>query len=80
MSESRESPVDLPASREDCRAEQEMKLDKDALEDAEFHEHLLSNNQPYQESLLRLAAKAFNWTDMLGKTRGKLNFGNKCGF
>ena len=40
MSESRESPVDLPANREDCRAEQEMKLDKDALEGAEFHEHL----------------------------------------
>ena len=44
----------------DFRADQEMKLGKDASEDAEFHEYLLSNNQPDQESLLRAAAKAFN--------------------
>jgi len=44
----------------DFRADQEMKVGKDASEDAEFHKYLLSNNQPDQERLLRAAAKAFN--------------------
>ena len=35
----------------DFRAGQETKLGRDALEDAEFHEYLLSNNHPDQESL-----------------------------
>ena len=41
----------------DFTADQETKLGKDA---SEFHEYLLSKNQPDQESLLRAAAKAFN--------------------
>ena len=43
------SPVDLPEdlpAYQKFRADQENKLGKDALEDAEFHEYLLSNNQP----------------------------------
>ena len=62
---SSESPVDLPEDLPACkdfRADQEMKLGKDAWEDAEFHEYLLSNNQPNQESFLKSVAKAFNRT------------------
>ena len=35
-----------------------MKLGKDALEDAEFREYLLSNNQPDQESLCTCQCQA----------------------